>query len=42
MMLEAVERRFVAYKTPHPVEMLSDNGWCYIAGKTASSPASSA
>lgn len=29
MMLEAVEQRFGAYKTPHPIEMLSDNGSCY-------------
>jgi putative transposase len=26
MMLEAVEKRFGGHRTPHPVEMLSDNG----------------
>ena len=31
MMLEAVEQRFGSYRTPHPVEMLSDNGSPYIA-----------
>ncbi len=34
MMLEAVERRFGAYKTPDPVEMPSDNGSCCIAKET--------
>jgi transposase InsO family protein len=34
MMLEAVERRFETYRTPHPIEMLSDNGSCYIARDT--------
>ena len=34
MMLEAVEQRFGACKTPHPIEMLSDNGSCYIARET--------
>jgi len=34
MMPEAVERRFGDYSTPHPVEMLSDNGSCYIARET--------
>ena len=34
MMPEAVERRFGDYRTPHPVEMLSDNGSCYIARET--------
>lgn len=34
MMLEVVERRFGDYRTPHPVEMLSDNGSCYIARET--------
>jgi transposase InsO family protein len=34
MMLEAVERRFGDYRTPYPVEMLSDNGSRYIARDT--------
>ena len=34
MMLEAVEQRFGSYRAPHPVEMLSDNGSCYIATET--------
>lgn len=34
MMLEAVEQRFGTYKTPHPIEMLSDNAACYIARET--------
>ena len=34
MMLEAVEQRFGACKTAHPVEMPSDNGSCYIARET--------
>lgn len=34
MMLEAVEQRFGSYRTPHPVEMLSDNGSPYIASET--------
>ena len=34
MMLEAVEQRFGDYRAPHPVEMLSDNGSCYIARDT--------
>jgi transposase InsO family protein len=34
MMLEAVERRFGAYKTPNPIGILSDNGSCYIAKET--------
>jgi putative transposase len=35
MMVKAVETRFGAYKTPHPVEWLSDNGSAYIAKETA-------
>ncbi|SDY53665.1 Integrase core domain-containing protein [Citreimonas salinaria] len=34
MMLEAVEQRFRAYRTHHPVKMLSDNGSPYIAKET--------
>ena len=34
MMLEAVEQRFGDYRTPHPVDMLSDNGSCYIVKET--------
>ena len=34
MALEAVEQRFGSYRAPHPVEMLSDNGSCYIARET--------
>lgn len=34
MMLDAVEQPFGAYKSPHPIEMLSDNGSCYIARET--------
>jgi hypothetical protein len=34
MSLEPVERRFGNYSTPHPVEMLSGNGSCYIAPET--------
>jgi len=34
MMLEAVEQRLEVHKTPHPIEMLSDNGSCYIARET--------
>lgn len=29
LMLECVEKRFGALKTPHPVEWFSDNGSCY-------------
>lgn len=35
MMVKAVETRFHGYKTPHPVEWLSDNGAAYIAKETA-------
>ena len=35
LMVEAVERRFKATKTPHPLEWLSDNGSAYIAKDTA-------
>ena len=35
LMVAAVERRFGATKTPHPVEWLSDNGSAYIAKGTA-------
>lgn len=35
LMVAAVERRFGATKTPHPVEWLSDNGSAYIAKDTA-------
>jgi len=31
MMLVAVERRFHAYRAPHRVEFLADNGSCYTA-----------
>ena len=34
MTLEAAEQRFGAYRTQHPVEMLSDNGSCYVASET--------
>lgn len=34
LMLECVERRFAALRTPHPVEWLSDNGSCYTAKET--------
>ena len=34
MMLEAVEKRFGAYRAPHPIEMLSDNGSPYTAHDT--------
>jgi transposase InsO family protein len=34
MMLEAVEARFGSYRTPHPLEMLSDNGSPYVAKDT--------
>jgi len=34
MMMEAVEKRFGDYRTPHPVEMLSDNDPCHIARDT--------
>jgi transposase InsO family protein len=34
MMLEAVEKRFGAVRTPHPVEHLSDNGSPYTAKET--------
>ena len=34
MMLAAVERRFGTDRVPSPVEHLSDNGSCYIAGET--------
>jgi len=34
MMLEAVEQRFGGQGAPHPVEILSDNGSCYIARET--------
>lgn len=34
MMLEAVEKRFGAYRAPQPVEMLSDNGSPYTAKDT--------
>ena len=34
MLLEAVERRFEIYRTPHPFEMLRDDGSCYIARAT--------
>lgn len=35
LMVAAVERRFGATRTPHPVEWLSDNGSAYIAKDTA-------
>lgn len=35
LMVEAVERRFKATKTPQPLEWLSDNGSAYIAKDTA-------
>ena len=35
LMVAAVERRFGATRTPHPVEWLSDNGSAYIASDTA-------
>ena len=34
MLLIAVEKRFGAYRAPHRVECLSDNGSCYIAAET--------
>lgn len=34
MMVEAVERRFGADRTPTPLEWLSDNGSCYTANET--------
>ncbi|MHA6345754.1 IS3 family transposase [Roseivivax sp. CAU 1761] len=34
MMLGAVETRFGGYRTPHPVEVLSDNGSPYVARDT--------
>jgi len=34
MLLIAVEKRFGAYRAPHRVECLSDNGSCYIAADT--------
>jgi putative transposase len=34
MMLEAVEHRFDAFRTPAPIEMLSDNGSPYVAKET--------
>jgi transposase InsO family protein len=34
MMLDAVEKRFGAVRTPHPIEWLSDNGNCYTAKDT--------
>jgi transposase InsO family protein len=34
MLLIAVEKRFAAYRAPHRVECLSDNGSCYIAADT--------
>ncbi len=34
MMLEAVEKRFGAYRAPEPVEMLTDNGSPYTARET--------
>lgn len=34
MLLEAVEKRFGTYQTPHPIEMLSDNGSAYTARQT--------
>ena len=33
-MLEAVERRFGTYRAPAVIDMLSDNGWPYIARDT--------
>ena len=33
MLLIAVENRFGAYRAPHLVECLSDNGSCYIAAE---------
>jgi len=34
MMLEAVEKRFLSLRAPHPVEWLSDNGSIYTAKQT--------
>jgi putative transposase len=34
LMLEAVEKRFGAARTPHPIQWLSDNGSCYRAFET--------
>lgn len=34
LMVEAVEARFGATATPHPVEWLTDNGSCYTANET--------
>ena len=34
LMLEAVEKRFAALKTPAPLEFLTDNGSCYTAKET--------
>jgi putative transposase len=34
MMLEAVETRFVALRSPHPLEWLTDNGSAYTAKQT--------
>ena len=34
LMLEAVERRFAAAYTPHPIQWLSDNGSAYRAHET--------
>ena len=34
LMLEAVEKRFGALKTPTPLEFLTDNGSCYTAKET--------
>ena len=34
MMLEAVEKRFAAMRTPHAIEHLSDNGSAYTARDT--------
>jgi transposase InsO family protein len=34
MMLEAVETRFAALRSPHPLEWLTDNGSAYTAKET--------
>jgi transposase InsO family protein len=34
LMLEAIEKRFGATVTPHPVQWLSDNGSCYRSKDT--------
>jgi putative transposase len=34
LMLEAVEKRFGAARTPQPIQWLSDNGSCYRAYET--------